>query len=628
MVEAAALLQPLVHIAPEAVWASRRVQRVTHAAWHIRRWLCGHWEHLRLERGESPAALDAAAPSEIPRLIENIAAFVEEAYRGTQLAKDGFGSDGDFVGSATRPAQEILRTHFVLALGQTGSGKSTLVNALCAPQRPPRAGESKRRPGPAAAEPPRPTGLYPLDQTAGVHPVPLRLDGLDGLNVKIVDTEGWTHKNNCCCMRPTSIQAMYRDVLQSESVAGGHAPHVILFCVQVTAFKNFNEARLTRLRTEMKAWLAARRFHVAVVPVATFADTIDEEELDPAKEHVRKLAHDAFRSTGAEVRGVVATSCKRNRPPEGVRELKEAISTELHTLIRSEDFKTLWRRRLAEGLQSRVREHLARCPCGDSEWGLYLATLRLVLRACGKSLVGEEPQGSRTREPPWWVIPLIPEKHAPRCWPGPYISWTLRGILRRSASQLVYVCLFVIGLLLLQRGREAGLREGRDVQQLLHSSAGQAQRLRSDLARERAALREMKRQRDAMAERVTRLQGEERRQSADLIRQVRRDQQLRDGVWQQRRELQKLRDKLNRTRARDGKAASRRCRYTTVTSRCLGLDYVDAGDAEACRSVCCVMGSDRCHVWQFRPGDGCWLGWPDDGCGGEAWPHGGKVSSP
>lgn len=292
--------------------------------------------------------------------------------------------DERFISDATKVARDFISIHAVLVLGQTGSGKSSLINNLvCDPEA-------------------RHAGRYIRDATKSAAAVDMKLpDFDDSATVLLVDTEGWTYETR------VGIREQYQKILRDKSLACEHTPHVVLFCVQVTSFKSFKKDELKKMNHEFKSLKSARRFPIAVLPVATFADTVPEGELHDVTRSVFELAEQAFEDTGAKVMKACATACKPGEGTVGVDKLRRLLASTMQDQIASEDFRQVWWLALASALQRHAKGLLSSRPGVWTEWVLFEAAMNVMIGVCGKAM-RSKPEPSKEKLPPWWVIEEIP----------------------------------------------------------------------------------------------------------------------------------------------------------------------------------------------------------------------------
>eukprot|EP00929_Paragymnodinium_shiwhaense_P004052 TRINITY_DN104777_c0_g1_i2.p1 TRINITY_DN104777_c0_g1~~TRINITY_DN104777_c0_g1_i2.p1 ORF type:complete len:432 (-),score=51.32 TRINITY_DN104777_c0_g1_i2:502-1755(-) len=302
--------------------------------------------------------------------------------------------DPKFIYRATKVVDDFLCTHAVLVLGQTGCGKSTLINSLTAHQ------DDDRLE----------TGLYPHNATCAATARQLSLEGLKDVRVLLVDTEGWNYRKSA------QIRKQYEGILSDLDLACEHTPHIILFCVQVTSFKSFKDDELKCMQRDFRSFKRKKMFPMSVIPVATFADTIPTQEISQAKAYVRQLAQRAFEGTGAEVGDVLHTSCKPGSKWTGVEHVREKMRLTLQKQLHSDEFQSLWRTALARELATASACLFEDFPGAESEWWLFNAARDTIAAACDKV-----PKAVETVEPryigeraPWWSIPEIPHSEKMR----------------------------------------------------------------------------------------------------------------------------------------------------------------------------------------------------------------------
>jgi len=351
-----------------------------------------------------------------PKLVALMKDLVAEEFKDTHIS-----NNTSFVRNATKVACELITTHPIVVMGQSNSGKSTLVNKLY---------------GDVEHEAPLHTGLYPEDATTNAQSVKVSMSGMEGVAFLLIDTRGWSHEVR------SEFKQQYQDILKKQSLAGQHVPHVVIFCVQVTSFRNFNNKEKSAMKKEFQRFGRLSQFTIVVQPVATFSDTIASSELRKAQDFVTSLVKDIFAGSGAEVCEAMSTSCKDGETAQGVEELKARMHSKVVAQITSTEFRRLWCLALARQLQNETRKMFEDSPHYDSEWRLFGAAYRAILKACSKEPFDSrrEPKPRNLGErPPWWILPEIPV--APCSW-----SCMFNLFQHRLLSPCVYLfcCLLLV----------------------------------------------------------------------------------------------------------------------------------------------------------------------------------------
>jgi len=85
-------------------------------------------------------------------------------------------------------------------------------------------------------------GLYPEDATTNAQSVKVSMLGMEGVDYLLIDTRGWSHDVQ------SQIKKQYADILKKQNLAGQHVPHIVIFCVQVTSFRNFNNKEKSAMK--------------------------------------------------------------------------------------------------------------------------------------------------------------------------------------------------------------------------------------------------------------------------------------------------------------------------------------------------------------------------------------------
>jgi len=194
-------------------------------------------------------------------------------------------------------------------------------------------------------------------------------------------------------------------------LAGQHVPHIVIFCVQVTSFRNFNNKEKSAMKKELQRFGRLSQFTIVVVPVATFIDTIANNEVKQAEEFVSSLVKDIFEGSGAEICEALSTSCKPGEPAQGIEQLRARIHSKVGAQISSTEFRRLWCLALTRQLQNETQKVFEDSPHHDSEWKLFGAAYRTSLQVCGKEPLdsNREPKPrSADERPPWWILSEVP----------------------------------------------------------------------------------------------------------------------------------------------------------------------------------------------------------------------------
>ena len=322
---------------------------------------------------------------EIPRLLERIERLVADGFQETRV----FEAQPHFIKDVVKVPFQLILTHSCVVLGPAGAGKTTLVKAL---------GGEKFKPS-------VPAGPHLKNRTVQAQACDLQLEGLtDDLNFVLIDTPGWNHDTS------TNIKSQYKSILKEKTLVSEHTPHIIVFCVPVSAIRQFQMKEAKKMSEELQELKFDKRFPIKVLPVATMADTQQPEELPELLSTIKDLAKKAFQETGAEVEEPLSTRFPPGGDPQGVEELSARLRQVLHSQLRSEEFCHLWQKAFAKGIVSSVREHCEKFPENDSTLRLFKKACCTVAAACGKQVsgLGGLNGSTATDQLPWSALQDLP----------------------------------------------------------------------------------------------------------------------------------------------------------------------------------------------------------------------------
>ena len=414
----------------------------------------------------------------------------------------------------------------------------------------------------------------------------LDLEGLsDKLRMELIDTPGWSPDKN------TDIHAQYKEVLREKGLPEEHAPHIILFCVPVSMLRQFDEDKAKQMSRQLQKLKFDRRFPIRVLPVATKADTESLITLPDLQANIKELAEAAFKKSGAIIDEAEWTMFDPNDASrvQGPSELNSWIKKVLLEQLHSEEFTGLWRLALAKSVQDHTSKHCETLPANDSALRLFNSACRTVVAACGRAPDLEVCKSLTVlpSELPWWVLLEIPHSKEKE-WQLPICAAFWLGFRKRVSPWSIAALLLVFLIVSLMRVHQITAKYN-SVNDQLDKITGKYNSTNYQLDKITGKYNSANDQLDQMTDKYN---------SAN-------DQ------------LDQMADKYNKITT---------CTWQAQTAQCSGLVAVGASSTAECRDLCCRMGTNYCKTWQFRDGDGCWLGHPND-CSGDAddWDGGNSV---
>lgn len=556
----------------------------------------------------------------LSQLAEHLKMHIEQGFSDTRVLTD----DPGFQERALKLPLELVQTHCCLVLGQTGSGKTTLVNALT---------DSNFRCGPV-----------PADSTKRCQASVLRLSTLSDIRVFLIDTEGWAHDKG------SAIKSAYKEELKQKHLASKHTPHIIIFCVQADGLRNFQSKEAAIMSRQFQELKFDQQFPVVVLPVATFSDTIKKSNRDKVMNEVYAQAKAAFTHSGAEVKQALHTQCEPDKAPEdfkGLGELKKQIGEVLQRQMDSDGFQRLWSLAFAESLSDTTAQYVENFRSCDSEWRLFEAAFRTVCSACDKEVKTQELTDIVNKlqgPPPWWIIrevpraklwmrlfnPLFGPIYCIMCIPA--VWWIHNQHWIEMQAAVCYLAIF--GLVLLLWSRSECVTPGSDWWHLVCFSCRTrhftpilqgGQDSTTTVACCKHNLRKVFGllmlslfllaccRLDIMTDMLAQAKEGKQKAKAKLQEMHNKLDQAMANLAQAKEENQEAKTSLQEMHKeldQDQKVCL--TDHNTNAQQCYNLREQDADDRNSCIRHCCSEGTQRCDLWQYSPGRGCWLGKSDE----------------